>query len=32
MLNSFIYKEENNEDIYLCNVYEIICISLQNYF
>ena len=32
MLNSFIYKEENNEDIYLCNVYEIICISLQNFF
>jgi serine/threonine-protein kinase SRPK3 len=32
MLNSFIYKEENNEDIYLCNVYEIMCISLQNFF
>ena len=32
MLNSFIYKEENNEDIYLCNVYEIMGISLRNFF
>ena len=32
MLNSFIYKEDNNEDIYLCNVYEIMGISLQNFF
>ena len=32
MLNSFMYKEENSENVYLCNVYEITGISLQNIF
>ena len=32
MLNSFIYKDENIEDPYLCNVYEITGISLQKFF
>ena len=31
MLNNFMYKEEeNSEDIYLCNIYEILGNSLQN--
>ena len=33
MLNSFMYKEEENSvDIYLCNIYEILGDSLQNVF
>ena len=33
MLNSFMYKEEENSvDIYLCNIYEILGDSLQDVF
>ena len=32
MLNYFIYEEENSDEKYLCNVYEIMGISLQNFF
>ena len=32
MLNSFMYKEENSENVYLCNVYEITGISLKEIF
>ena len=32
MLNSFMYKEENSENVYLCNIYEITGISLKEIF
>ena len=32
MLNSFLYKEENTDILFLCNVYEITGMTLQNFF